>query len=164
MKKISVLLVILLCLTCLCSCLPTDLVIYEDYEHMKTIVESIELIYYHNDSAKRIYLSYLISWKYQSFDFTKMTVIDTLSSDKLDDFLEGLSKVTVYDETYTDSPNKEGIKINYTDGSFDIVCFLSYSAAFDSNGNFIKTLGGGGSDKLIELVNAYFGTEFELYQ
>ena len=163
MKKISVLLVILLCLTCLCSCPPIEMAIYEDYEHMKTIVESIELIYYHNDSVKRTYLPYLISWKYQSFDFTKMTVIDTLPSDKIDDFLEGLSKVTVYDDTNTDSPNKEGIKINYTDGSFDIVCFLAYSATFDSNGNLIKTIGGGGGDVLLELVNAYFGTAFVLY-
>lgn len=161
MKKISVLLIILLCLNCLCSCDPNHIRAYNNSEDNKSITESIELIYYENDSSKEIFLS-LYNFKfnlknYKSFDFTKMRVIDTLPSDKQNDFLDDLYNIWLLDYTPYDSPAKECVKINYKDGSFDIICFnWSYSATFDSNGNLVKTIGTGAGTALKELVNDYF--------
>ena len=160
MKKISVLLIFLLCLNCLCACDPSHITACTNSEY-KSITESIELIYYENDSSKEIFLSFY-NFKfnlknYKSFDFAKMKVIDTLPSDKQNDFLDDLYNIWILDYTPYDSPAKECVKINYKDGSFDIICFnWSYSATFDSNGNLVNTIGTGAGTALKELVNDYF--------
>lgn len=115
------------------------------------------MIYYDNDSAKELF----VIEKYISFDFSKMTVIETLSYDKHALFIEGLSALWTFNYTPYDSPNKECVKINYVNGDFDILCFkFAFSGAYDLNGNFKEPIGTSFGTPLKDLVNEMF--EFKI--
>ena len=159
MKRIAVLLIVFLCFGCFCSCDPVKYYPYQDAEYIKTVVDSVELIYYENDLAKE-----RLGWfdgNILPFDFSKMTIIETLPKEHNDVFLDKLSQIYTLDYVPYDSPNKECIKINYTDGTFDIICFnFAFACTYDNNGNFIKIIGNGAGIQLQEIVNTMFEAKF----
>ena len=159
MKNIAVLLIVFLCIGCFCSCDPESYYPYQDAEYIKTIVDSVELIYYDNDLAKE-----KLGWddgNILPFDFSKMTIIETLPKDKNDVFIDKLSQIQTLKYVPYDSPNRECIKINYVGGNFDIICFkFAFACSYDNNGNFISIIGNGAGIQLRDIVNTLFEAKY----
>ena len=127
---------------------------YYDYEEFELTVESVEIIDYDNDDAVEVFES---RDKVKAFDFSKMTVIDVISTEKTNDFLLELSQITfLYVWRHYDSPKGECVKINYKDGSFDIIsCDVTFSCQYDKSGNVKKFIGTGGGQTLKDLIKEY---------
>ena len=153
MKKTILIIILIFSLINLTGCDPSAY--HYDIEDLKTNVESIELINYENSEAVELFNK---REKVKTFDFSKMNVIDVLSNDNNDDFLEELSKIKfLLVWRHLDSPKGESIKINYYDGSFDIICYnVQFSCQYDKLGNVKNFIGSGGGNQLQKLVKDSF--------
>lgn len=153
MKKIIVLFLFILNLITLTGCDPSYY--YYSYEDLNSNVISIELINYDNNEAIELFEK---KDKVKSFDFSKMNVIKVLDNDKNSEFLLEFSKIEfMLVWRHLDSPKDESIKINYKDGSFDVICYyVQFSCQYDKSGNVKKFIGSGGGNQLKELVKTHF--------
>ncbi len=115
----------------------------------------IEHINYDNGDAKELFEK---RDKVKSFDFSKMQVIAVLSEEKNADIITDLSHMTLLMVwRHLDSPKGKALKINYIDGSFDIICYESeFSCRYDSSGNVSFFIGSSGGPYVENLVEKYF--------
>ncbi len=142
MKKTLAVLLLFLCLF-LCSCDPAEF--YFDYESMKKVVASIELIVYDNHISKIVDVN---SNTTLIFDEKKIISTRLLDDDKTDLILKDLSKITFF-LRYESAlePIEQCLKITLNNGHFIILsCSLvdgtAYSMVgeFDSNCKYIKCI------------------------
>ena len=96
--------------------------------------------------------------KVKNFDFSKLNVIETLDNENNNEFLLKFSKIEfMLVWRHLDSPKGESIKINYIDGSFDVICYrVQFSCQYDKFGNVKNFIGSGGGNQLKELVEESF--------
>ena len=153
-------------ITCLClfillnGCVSDPPTYFFEYEKLKGQIASVELINYENENPKIIKDASNVL----PFDFAKMEVIETLASDKIDDFVTDLSETGFMDySSFAKEPVGICIKITYKDGKFIIITSTLIDVAyalvevFDSNGFSIEHIGKPGSRKdFVALVNKYF--------
>ena len=153
MKRIIVLSVFVLSLLTLTGCDPSSY--YYNYEDLNSNVVSIELINYENKEAIELFEK---RDKIKNFDFSKLNVIEVLDNDKNSEFLLEFSKIEfMLVWRHLDSPKGESIKINYKDGSFDVICYyVQFSCQYDKSGNVKNFIGSGGGNQLKELVEEVF--------
>ncbi len=153
MKKAIIILFLIFNFLSLTGCDPSS---YRyNYEDLKNNVSSVELINYDNDNAIVLFEK---RNKVKSFDFSKMILIDVLSEEKIDDFILGFFEINfLLIWKHLDSPQGNSVKLNYNNGSFDIICcMVDFSCQYDSLGNVKYFIGSGGGNKLIELVEYCF--------
>ena len=153
MKNI-VLLVLIFSLVVLTACDPNSYIY--DCDTLKTNVELIELINYDNADADQLFEA---RKKVKPFDFSKSYLISTLPKEENDEFLLEFSEIEfMLVWKHMDSPVGKSLKINYTDGSFDIICLeAQFSCQYDCYGNVDFFIGSGGGQALETLVKHYFG-------
>ena len=153
MNKIIVLLIFVFNLLTLTGCDPSSY--YYNYEDLNSNVISIELINYDNNEAIELFEN---RKKVKSFDFSKLNVIEVLDNDKNSEFLLEFSKIEfMLVWRHLDSPKGESIKINYKDGSFDVICYyVQFSCQYDKSGNVKNFIGSGGGNHLKELVEEVY--------
>ena len=153
MKKLICLFICIINLTTLTGCDPGAF--YYDYEYLNNNVVSIELINYENDEAVELFEK---REKVKPFDFSKSVVIKVLDNEKISDFLLEFSEIPILQVwRHLDSPKGESIKINYKDGSFDVICCnVAFSCQYDKYGNVAHFMGSGGGNALVELINRSF--------
>ena len=153
MKKIIVLFLFVLNLITLTGCDPSSY--YYNYEDLNSNVTSIELINYVNNDAVELFEK---KDKVKNFDFSKLNVKEVLDNDKNSEFLLEFSKIEfMLVWRHLDSPKGESIKINYRDGSFDVICYyVQFSCQYDKSGNVKNFIGSGGGNQLKELVEEVF--------
>ncbi len=126
-----------------------------NYEDLNANVMSVELINYENNDAVELFEK---REKVKSFDFSKLSVIKVLPNDKINDFLIDFSKIEfMLVWRHLDSPKGESVKINYYDGSFDIICYnVQFSCQYDKLGNIKNFIGSGGGNRLKQLIENSF--------
>lgn len=153
MKKIIVLFLFVLNLLTLTGCDPSAY--YYNYEDLNSNVISVELINYDNNEAIELFEK---REKVKSFDFSKLNVIEVLDNYKCSEFLLEFSKIEfMLVWRHLDSPRGESIKINYVDGSFDVICYyVQFSCQYDKFGNVKNFIGSGGGNQLKEIVDEFF--------
>lgn len=153
MKKIIILFVFIISLLALTGCDPSSY--YYSYEDLNSNVVSIELINYENNEAVELFEK---REKVKPFNFSKLNVIEVFDNEKNDDFLLEFSKIEfMLVWRHLDSPKGESIKINYKDGSFDVICYyVQFSCQYDELGNVKNFIGSGGGNQLKELVEDLF--------
>ena len=153
MKKIIVLFLFMINLITLAGCDPSSY--YYSYEDLNSNVTSIELINYVNNDSVELFGK---KDKVKNFDFSKLNVKEVLDNDKNSEFLLEFSKIEfMLVWRHLDSPKGESIKINYRDGSFDVVCYyVQFSCQYDKSGNVKNFIGSGGGNHLKELVEEVF--------
>ena len=153
MKKIIILFIFLLNLLTVTGCDPSSY--YYTYEDLNSNVVSIELINYENNEAVELFEK---RNKVKPFDFSKVEVIEVLNNEKNSEFLLEFSKIEfMLVWRHLDSPQGESIKINYQDGSFDVICYCAqFSCQYDELGNVKNFMGSGGGNQLKELVDNSF--------
>lgn len=128
--------------------------------------KSIELIDYNNPEQKEF-----ITWvpdqfdKLVAFDFSKVSVIETLAEEKINDFLDSFSKMHILHTYYAyNSPNDVCIKVNYENGEFLIIwanykrgSFSGYIGEYSQDGKVLSFWGSFCAlDDYKDLVNNYF--------
>lgn len=153
MKKVIVLFIFVLNLLTLTGCDPSSY--YYNYEDLNVNVVSIELINYENDDAIELFEK---REKVKPFDFSRLDVIEVLANEKNSEFLLEFSKIEfMLVWRHLDSPKGESIKINYEDGSFDVICYyVQFSCQYDELGNVKNFIGSGGGNQLKKLVEDSF--------
>lgn len=153
MKKIIVLFLFILNLITLTGCDPSSY--YYSFEDLNRNVISIELINYMNNDSIELFEK---RDKVKNFDFSKLNVIDTLENENNNDFLLNFSQIEfMLVWRHLDSPKGESIKINYVDGSFDVICYyVQFSCQYDKFGNVKNFIGSGGGNQLKEIVDEFF--------
>ena len=135
----SILAILILCIIFLSGCDPSEFrYVYDD---LIANVESVEWIQYDNQDAIELRNN---QKKVKSFDFSKMQIIGTLSEENKNDFLLGVSNLVILRLwRHLDSPKGKGVKINYSDGSFDIICYEArFSCRYDNLGKVKEVIGG----------------------
>ena len=150
MRKFITILLLICMLMTLGGCDPAQ--IYFNFENL--IVESVELICYENDDARKIYDNIAFV---KPFDFSRVTILATLDEDKINDFSHDLSKIPFLNWWWIlDSPTGKCIRINYVDGRFDIICCeVQFTCVYNADGTARYVLGDGGI--IVEgLVENYF--------
>ena len=153
MKKIIVLFLFVLKLITLTGCDPNSY--YYSFEDLNSNVISIELVNYVNNDAVELFEN---RNKVKNFDFSKLNVIETLDNENNNEFLLSFSQIKfMLVWRHLDSPKGESIKINYVDGSFDVICcYVQFSCQYDKFGNVKNFIGSGGGNQLKELVDEFF--------
>lgn len=141
MKKLFALLVTMLILLMNTACDPSH--IRFTAEELQDIVE-IQLIYYNNFDIQKVERS---AKRTKPFDFSKMTVIETMSEENLKTFQNHevlYMGFRIHSEI--DSPCGYNLKINFSNGDFATFTITnqykySYSARFNSSGELIQYYG-----------------------
>ena len=153
MKKIIALFLFVLNLITLTGCDPSSY--YYSFEDLNSNVISIELINYVNNDAVELFGK---KDKVKNFDFSKLNIKKVLDNDKNSEFLLEFSKIEfMLVWRHLDSPKGESVKINYLDGSFDVICYyVQFSCQYDKSGNVKNFIGSGGGNQLKELVKEVF--------
>jgi len=164
MKKIILLILLILFTFNLASCffIPQDPgEYYYDYSELKDNVIKIELINYDNPYAKELFEN---RDKVIPFDFDKREIIEILSNDKIDDFLQEFSKLKfLMDWKHSDSPKGTSVRIVYENEDFIIISYnIDYSGSFYADGNVKEFIGElAWKEDFINLVNKYFDTQID---
>lgn len=157
MKKIIVVLALALVVLSLTACDPAH---YNyNHEELKNNVVRVELINYDNPDAKELFEK---RDKVIAVNLDKIEVVETLSEDKVNDFLLDFSKILFLEYwRHSDSPRGTCVRIVYENGDFEVVSHeVVYAGRFDSEGNVVEFVGGlSGRNNLINLVNKYFITQ-----
>lgn len=160
MKKIIFVLLLIVNLFCMSAC---EGIAPYPFQFEEEVIR-VELIDYENSDAKELSCPTIFHHIDQSeilaFDFNKMTVIETLSQESLDEFL-GESDFTesgvflTDPDRYLDSPQGLCLRIVYASGSFEIISYDElYAGSFYADGSVKRFIGIclGGE----ELINKYF--------
>ena len=127
-------------------------------------VVSVELINYKNPDAKMI--NTLLSRSgIKSFDFKKMEIIEDLSEDKFEDFLQDFSDLDVWTRwQHPNSPIGGSLRIVYANGDFDVIschneehAIISFMAKYNKKGKLKDHIGTIESkEDYINILNKYF--------
>ena len=120
MKKALTLSVLTVLCFILCACDPGSY--HLDREKLSGVT-GVDLIEYSNPDQKR-FLTWVPdqSGSLKPFDSSRVTVLETLSGEKIEDFLDAFSKEDILNKYYAyDSPKDVCIRLKYDDGSFLIV-------------------------------------------
>lgn len=164
MKRFTCLLSVLIICCFLCSCDPSWFDV--DGEALTNNVVSIELIEYKNSNQK-----HFSSWvpdqfhKLLPFESANATVLETLPTEKMPDFLDSFSKSYILDTYYAyNSPKDICIRLNYANGDFLIVwadyakgVHAGYIGEYSSDGKVLSFWGSFDSLSSYEnLVTEYF--------
>ena len=163
MKKISVLMVFVICALCMTACegiAPYPFVFEE-------VVVRVELIDYENTDVTELYCPTIFHHVEQDkicdFDFNKMTVLETLPDERLEEFLSDVtfssSGVFLTDpKVYYDSPQGLCTRIVYESGAFEIISYdETFAGSFDADGNVRRFIGECiGGEELVEDYFSYF--------
>jgi len=161
-RAVSIAFLLFLLILCLSACDPGS-ISYPNEESISDVV-SVELIEYNNIYVSRINTLFSTR-KIQDFDFEKMEIIEVLSEDTLEDFLNDFSELDVWTRwSHPDSPLRTSIRIIYNNGDFDVISccntekeIISFMAKYDSKGNFKNHIGT--VEKVtayLDLINRYF--------
>lgn len=167
MKKILLFFSMILLLMSLSACDPGTF--NYNLEDLSLDVISIELVTYENSDQDRF-----LSWVPNHFDdlekldMTKITVIETLSTEEISSFLEQLSNVMFLSYYYAfDSPSDICVKINYANGDFEILncredSYTGYVGSYNSEGEVVEFVGCFESYYDFQnLVNNYFDYQLD---
>lgn len=167
MKKLFLFFSMILLFLSLSACDPGSY--YFSIEDLNLDVISIELVTYEN-SDQGDFLSWIPNHfdDLTNLDMTKITVIETLSTEEISSFLEQLSDVTFLAHYYAfDSPSDICIKINYANGDFEILncyehSYIGYVGSYNSDGEVVGYVGCfEGYDDFQNLVNNYFDYQLD---
>lgn len=163
MKRMICLFSIAILCCFLCSCDTGSASI--DRESLNNIT-SVELIQYDNPDQK-----HFSSWvpdqfdQLVPFDSAKVTVIETLPSEKTADFLDAFSKTDILHTYYAyNSPKDICLRLNYKNGNFLIVwanyaenSYAGYIGKYSSDGTVLDFWGSFSALSYYkDLVNQYF--------
>ncbi|MBQ9728823.1 MAG: hypothetical protein IJV85_04425 [Clostridia bacterium] len=120
MKKLAAMLSILLFSLSFCACDPTTYVIQRESLNEVT---GVELIEYENPNQKSFN-----SWVFDQYDKLvpfnneNVTVLETLPSETVSDFLDSFSQTDILHTYYAyDSPKDICIRLHYSNGNFLII-------------------------------------------
>ena len=165
-KRFLILLVVICCVLSAC-----DPGVYPiDREALDHVV-SIELIEYDNPDQKQF-----ITWvlkrfdKLIPFDSAKATVLETLPTEKIPDFLDSFSKTDILSAYYVyDSPKDICLRLNYENGDFLIIWanyaesfYGGYIGEYSSDGTVLSVCGSFSSlYNYMDLVHKYFSLSLE---
>lgn len=131
-----------------------------DYDDLRETVSEVQLVDYENNDVGKIGNKETPT---KEFDINKMTVLETLEQEKLQDFIaefaEGFWVVDYPNKK--DSPRGKCLRIVYKDGSFDVVTLTKegqYSGKYNENGKVLKYFGYGvyPSYQSMEIIDKYF--------
>ena len=164
MKKIFVLMTLVICALCMTAC---EGIAPYPFAFEETVVR-VELIDYENTEVKELYCStffhHVEQDKIRDFDFDKMTVLETLPEDRMDEFLSDVtfssSGVFLTDpKVYYDSPQGLCTRIVYESGAFEIISYdETFAGSFDADGHVRRFIGECiGGEELVEDYFSYFG-------
>jgi hypothetical protein len=169
MKKVYALLLLIISTLSLSACDPSPYLY--DLDELNDEIVSVELINYTNENQKSF-----MSWVPNHFsdlkplDMSNITILETLSAEDLSSFTEELSEVYFLYEYYAyDSPKGISLKVNYSNGDFEILTsdyangsFSGYVGRYNSEGEVVSFTGCfEGLPDFEHLVNSYFETELE---
>ncbi len=155
MKKFLAILCLCVLLFTLTACEPQKF--HFDNEELKSSIVRVEYIYYDNESAqslKSMNRNNNIK-KLLPFDFDKMEIREVLPEEKLDEFINEVSKLALLMfSTHLDSPKVDSIRIVYNNGDFEILCVRGegweiYSGSFYANGEVKRFIGDGISEEFL---------------
>jgi len=91
------------------------------YEYYIDRVVAVELIYYDNDDVGKVPSFSCDHAVLKPFDFSKMTVLETLTEGKIPEMLKDLSDVPTFTlDCNEDSPSGQGFRLILADGSFTV--------------------------------------------
>lgn len=135
-------------------------------EELSDIV-SVELVKYNNPKQKSFF-----SWipdhssDLKPFDESKLSVLETLSEDKIPQFIDTLLECDILSKYYAyDSPNGICLKLSYSNGDFLIInsqmpSFDGYIGKFSAAGKVTEFIGCFSNSNFFKtLVNDYFQTK-----
>jgi len=151
MKKIySILLFCFICFS-LTACEPIPVSYPDDY---LIDVERVELINYENSDRS-------------TFDFEKMTIVEELKSEKLDDFIQDISELYMWRRVANCDFENVSIRIIYSNGYFEVIScnntdkkVISNLVRYDAEGILIKDIGSlEFRSDYVNLINNYFTTQ-----
>jgi len=164
MKKSFLIFLLVFCFV-FASCDPGSFYFSTDY--LNNVV-SIELIDYTNTEQKSF-----SSWahnhfnKLKPFNLENSTTIETLETDKIENFNLYLTEQVLYYRFYTyNSPKGLCLKLNFANGDFIIISdvnkkgYNGYVGRYSSTGKVLDYYGCFCSeDSFVNLVNNYFNTQ-----
>lgn len=160
MKKIVALVALVICALCMTAC---EGIAPYPFVFEETVVR-VELIDYDNPDMTELYCPTIFHHveqdKIRDFDFNKMTVLETLPEDRLEEFLGDLTfsetgAFLMDPKVYYDSPQGLCTRIVYESGAFEIISYdETFAGSFDADGHVRLFIGEclGGQ----ELVENYF--------
>lgn len=167
MKKIAcVILLLVMCCT-LCACDPGE---YQPPQEALDKVVSVELIQYANSEQKE-YQLWIFDHYNELLPFVaeNATVLEVLPVDKLSDFLQSFSQMTLVGPRYAsyNSPGEICLRLNYKNGDFLIVCNprgrWGYIGEYSSSGAVLSYWGVPcNNDDYVKLLAEYFNYNPEL--
>lgn len=167
MKKVVICLC-LLAVFCLTACDPGDYT-FDQEEYIGKVI-SVELIEYDNPNVT-IIDTIDSPEKALPFDFTKMTVLETLPEEKIPSFVMDFTNGLYMGGRASDSPVGTCIKVNKDDGDFLILGSAgegslvgryghNFVCVYEKEGQVKEFIGKFQSvDDLFELINQYFETQ-----
>ena len=163
----SMICLLLICFS-LCACDPGMFSI--DRDSLNDVV-GVDLIEYANPNQK-----HFPSWVPDQFDKLvpfvpdNATVLESLPSEKISDFLDAFSETYILHTYYAyNSPKDVCIRLNYANGNF-LIIWANYSAnshagyigEYSSDGTVLSFWGSFGSlNNYKDLLNQYFNCNFE---
>ena len=163
MKKIICFVSLIILCCSLFACDPGSYAI--NREELNDVI-SVELIEYDNPNQKEF-----VSWvpdqfdKLVPFEASNATVLETLPTEKIPDFLDSFSKTDILDTYYAyDSPKDICIRLNYSNGNFLIIwanyaagTYAGYIGEYASDGTVLSFWGSfSGLPDYEDLVDRYF--------
>lgn len=163
MKKMISLVFLMIACFLLCACDPGSFLI--DRDSLKGVV-GVDLIEYTNPNQKKF-----TSWvpdqfdELMPFDLSDATVLESLPSEKISEFLDAFSNTDILHTYYAyNSPKDVCIRLNYENGNFLIIWanyaesgYAGYIGEYASDGTVLSFWGSFSSlDYYTDLVNQYF--------
>ena len=166
MKKIvSLVLLTIICFS-MCACDPGSF--SPNRDELNNVI-SVELIEYENTEQK-----HFTTWVPEQFDelapfnFANETILETLPSEKMSDFLDAFSEADILHSYYAyNSPKDICIRLNYENGDFLIIwanyvenTYAGYIGKYSADGTVVSFLGSFSSlSDYKDLVNNFFVCE-----
>ena len=163
MKKILALVLLTIICFSICACDPGSFEVTRD--SLDNVI-SVELIEYANPDQK-----HFITWvpdqfdELASFNLANATILETLPSEKISDFLDAFSATYILHTYYAyNSPKDVCIRLNYTNGNFLIIwadylnnSYAGYIGEYSADGSVLSFWGSFSSLSCYEnLVNEFF--------
>lgn len=123
------------------------------YEELTDNVIGVELINYDGNGNN-------------SFNFEKIKNVEVLASEKLDDFWQDLSEMTIWNRPNFESNAGVSIRIVYSNGEFDLMScnntehkVRSFLVKYNSEGKMIERIGSvENKSEFVNIITNYFTT------
>ena len=174
MKKLTLLALIIVCVfTCLFSFVSCDpATIRLDTDELLANTVKIELVNYENEEPKLI--QNLDGKKKPSFDFNKVTLIETLDDSKIEDVIKDLGNYGyLYGGRTLNEPIDKTLILYQSNGDMLVFFGCIYTnergstyyhdgcIMFDKNGKYIEYIGDFGYAGMEEIISKYFPSTIE---